>query len=117
MVSGHSQPHIEKDLAVPEMQSHYISCEVGVALLSEVGEGISLPEGIVSRCREALRGAGFTYKLQTSRCILVPGQTPGGRWFLKRQNLNTRCDGDLAAHPENFCSLGVMGPAHFHWKH
>lgn len=57
MVSGHSQPHIEMVLTVPEMQSLYIYCEVG--------EGISLPEGIVSRCREALRGAGFTYKLQT----------------------------------------------------
>lgn len=59
MVSGHSQPPIEMVLPVPEMQSQYISCEVGVVLLSEVGEGY-LPEGIVSQCREALRGAGFT---------------------------------------------------------
>lgn len=87
IVSGHSQPHIEMVLTVPEMQSQYTSCEVGVVLLSEVGEGISLPEGIVSSCREALRGAGFTYKLQTPRCLLMPGQTPGGRWFLKWQNL------------------------------
>lgn len=60
MVSGHSQPRTEMVLTVPEMQSQDISCQVGVVLLSEVGEGISLPEGIVSRCREALRGAGFT---------------------------------------------------------
>lgn len=106
MVSGHSQPHTEKVLTVPEMQNQYISCEVGVVLLSEVGEGISLPEGTVSRCREALRGAGFTYKLQTPRCILMPGQTPGGRWFLKWQNLYTRCDGELAALPDNFCFEG-----------
>lgn len=52
MVSGHSQPHTEMVLPVPEMQSQYISCEVGVVLLSEVGEGY-LPEGIVSQCREA----------------------------------------------------------------
>lgn len=50
--------------AVPEMQSQYISCEVG--------EGISLPEGIILRCREALREGGFTYKLQTPRCLLMP---------------------------------------------
>lgn len=64
MVSGRFQPHIEMVLTVPEMQRQYISCEVGVVLLSEVGEGISLPEGIVSRCREALKGAGFTKGFQ-----------------------------------------------------
>lgn len=39
----------------------------------------------------------------------MPGQTSGGRWFLKWQNLYTRCDGDHAALPEKFCSLGMMG--------
>lgn len=114
MVSGHYQPHTEMVLTVPEMQIRYISCEVGVVLLSKVGEGITLPEGIVSRCREALRGAGFIYRLQTLRCILMPGQTSGRRWFIKWQNLCTRCGRDLAALPESFCSLGVMGTAHFH---
>lgn len=46
MVSGHSQPFTEMVLTVPEMQIQYISCEVGFVLLSKVGEGISLPEGI-----------------------------------------------------------------------
>lgn len=109
--------HKEMVLTVPEMQSQYISCEVGVVLLSEVGEGMSLPEGIVSRCREVLRVADFTYKLQAPRYILMPRQTPGGRWFPKWQNFYTRCDGDLAALPENFCSSGAMGTVHFHWKH
>lgn len=35
MLSGLSQPHVEDSPIIPEMQTHFISWEVGVVLLSE----------------------------------------------------------------------------------
>lgn len=53
-------------LIIPEMQSQFISREGKVVLLSE---RISLPGGVVSRCREALGGASLATNFKPHRCL------------------------------------------------
>lgn len=60
---------------IPEMRSQFISCEVGGSCCCQRGslaEGISLPEGTVSRCREVLGEQALSTTLKPHRFTLMP---------------------------------------------